>query len=206
MIEIDVTSLGARDASLLMTGLIVPRPIAWVSTVDGRGRANLAPHSYFNAVSSSPPVLMFSSSHTSRFHADGRKDTLRNVEATGEFVVNLVSEDLLEAMNQTSAEVPPEIDEFSLAGMTKVPCGRIGPPRVGEAKVSLECRLRSLVEVGDATVVFGDVLLAHIDEGVWINGRVDAESLRPISRLGGSLYAALGLIQRVTRPNPPLEE
>jgi flavin reductase (DIM6/NTAB) family NADH-FMN oxidoreductase RutF len=206
MIEIDTTTLGARDASLLMTGLIVPRPIAWVSTIDGRGRANLAPHSYFNAVSSSPPILMFSSSHTSRFNADGRKDTLRNVEATAEFVVNIVSEDLLEAMNRTSAEVPPDVDEFILAGVTKHPSARIGPPRVGEAKVSLECRLNSLVEVGDATVIFGDVLLAHIDEGVWRNGRVDAEALRPMSRLGGSLYAALGSIQRITRPSPPSKE
>lgn len=201
MVGIDPATLDARASSTMMTSLVVPRPIAWVSTVDAAGNANLAPHSYFNAVSGAPPVLMFSSTHSSRFHADRRKDTLRNVEATGEFVVNLVSEDLLAAMNVTSAAVPPEVDEFALAGLAKRPAIRVKPPLVAAARVALECRLHSLSVIGDATVVFGTVVYAQVAAEIWRDGQIDIERLRPVSRLGGVAYATVGSIIDLPRPD-----
>jgi flavin reductase (DIM6/NTAB) family NADH-FMN oxidoreductase RutF len=200
VIEIDPASLDEHAATRLMLGIIVPRPIAWVATLGADGVANLAPHSYFNAVSSAPPVLMFASTHSSRHHPQGRKDTLRNIEATREFVVNLVSEGLLAAMNVTSAMVAPGIDEFELAGLAKAPSIRVKPPRVAAAKLALECRLQSLHEVGDATAIFGDVLYVHIADEVWRDGRCDAAALRPMSRLGGAAYATLGSIVELRRP------
>jgi flavin reductase (DIM6/NTAB) family NADH-FMN oxidoreductase RutF len=193
-------TLTEREIAWLMLGVVVPRPIAWVSTLAADGTANLAPHSYFMAVSSHPPIVMFVSTHSSRHDPAGRKDTLRNVEAMQEFVVNLVSEDLLEAMNRTAEEVPPEIDEFALAALEKSPSVRVKPPRVARARIALECRQRALVEMGDATVIFGDVLYVHIADEVWRDGRVDAASLQPMARLGGSSYATLGKIIHLPRP------
>jgi flavin reductase (DIM6/NTAB) family NADH-FMN oxidoreductase RutF len=201
MVTIDPQDLSGRELSFLMTGLIVPRPIAWVSSLNQNGRANLAPHSYFNAVSSSPPVVMFSSTHSSRHHPDGRKDTLRNIKTRGEFVVSLVSCELAEAMNQTSAEVGPDIDEFTLAGLAKAPSTRVAPPRVAAARAALECRLHRTLEIGDATAVFGEVVYLHVLEGAWRDGRVDPEGLDPLSRLGGSLYASLGPLMSMQKPD-----
>ena len=201
MVTIDPQCLSGRELSFLMTGLIVPRPIAWVSSLNQNGGANLAPHSYFNAVSSSPPVVMFSSTRSSRHHPDGRKDTLRNIDKSGEFVVSLVSVDLAQAMNQTSAEVGPNIDEFDLAGLAKAPSARVAPPRVAAARAALECRLHGMLEIGDATAVFGEVVYVHVDPGAWRDGRVDSEGLDPLSRLGGSLYAPLGPIMSMQKPD-----
>jgi len=198
--EIDPGAIEPRELGFLMTGLIVPRPIAWVSTVAAEGSANLAPHSYFNAVSSAPPILMFSSTHSSRHRADHRKDTLVNIEETGEFVVNLVSEDLLGAMNETSAEAPPGVDEFELAKLAKAPSVKVRPPGVAQARAALECRTSRIVEIGDASVVFGEVVWVRLSRRIWRDGRVDAGGLQPVSRLGGSLYASLGTIVSVPRP------
>ena len=196
MIELEIGKLPEQEVSHLMTGLVVPRPIAWVSTVSAQGVPNLAPHSYFMAVSSHPPILMFVSTMPAR----GIKDTLRNVQDVGDFVVNVVAEDQLEPMNVTSAEVPAEVDEFELAGLTKAGSRMVRSPRLAEARAALECRVVNLLEMGDATVVFGEVLFAHIDDAVWRDGRVDAALLRPLGRLGGSLYATLGEVIRKPRP------
>jgi flavin reductase (DIM6/NTAB) family NADH-FMN oxidoreductase RutF len=199
MIEIDPAAVGA-GIHHLMTGIVVPRPIAWVSSLDADGIANLAPHSYFNAVSDTPPIVMFVSTHSSPLRTDKRKDTLRNVEATREFVVHIVSEDLLEAMNKTAASVPAEIDEFELAGLEKAASRQVKPPRVAAARIALECRLVQTLEMGDATVVFGEIVWAHIADEVWRDGRVDSALLRPMARLGGSLYATLGTVLSLKRP------
>jgi len=183
----------------LLYALVMPRPIAWVSTLSADGVANLAPHSFFNAVSGVPPVVMFAST---RPHGGGeaRKDTLRNVLETGEFVVNLVSRDMAEAMNATSETVPAAVDEFVLAGLEKRPSVCVKPFRVAEAAAALECRLHSTAEVGDATVVYGSVVHISVAEDVMTNGRPDSRKLSPVSRLGGSLYADLGDIFSMKRP------
>ncbi|MBW3658274.1 MAG: flavin reductase family protein, partial [Actinobacteria bacterium] len=130
----------SREVYFLMTGLVIPRPIAWVSTVDAEGRRNLAPHSYFNVVAHEPPHVVFSSS--------GVKDTLRNVRATGEFVVNLVTMDVVEAMNFTATDFPSDEDEFGWAEVTPVPSRTVAPARVAEARAHLECRVVETVAAG----------------------------------------------------------
>jgi flavin reductase (DIM6/NTAB) family NADH-FMN oxidoreductase RutF len=171
-----------------------------VSTINADGIANLAPHSYFNGVANEPPILLFVSTHSSRHDGQGRKDTLRNLQARGEFAVSIVSDDLLEAMNQTAAEVAPGVDEFALAGLEKAASVRIAPPRVARARAALECRLIQLLEMGDATVVFGEVLFAHVANDVWVGNRADVSALAPVGRLGGSLYARLGEVVSLRRP------
>jgi flavin reductase (DIM6/NTAB) family NADH-FMN oxidoreductase RutF len=149
-------------------------------------------------------TVMFVSSHSSRHDPKGHKDSLRNAAATGEFVVNFVATSLLFPMNQTSAEVPPEIDEFALTALEKAPSLRVKPPRVAAAKAAFECRVVRIVEIGDGSVVFGEVVYAHIDEKVWSGGRIDPKELDPIARLGGSSYTKLGEVVSLRRPDPPV--
>ncbi len=174
-LELDLAELGERERYFLLTSVVVPRPIAWVSTLDAQGARNLAPYSYFNACSATPPIVHFTST-TSR-------DSLANVRATGEFVVNVVSEDLAEAMRVSSAALAGDEDEFEVAGLQTVPSHAVAPPRVAGAKVALECRLRQLLEMGEGTMAFGDVLHVHVQRSVWREGRVDPTLLRPVGRL-----------------------
>lgn len=199
MLSFDVAAAQAEDVSRLIYGLVVPRPIAWISTMSPQGRANLAPHSFFNAVSSHPPILMFASTHPARRGAEARKDTLVNVRSTGEFVVNFVSRDLLEPMVMTGREVGPEVDEFELAEIEKRPSTAVRPPRVAAARAALECRLHSTAEMGDATVVYGEVVHVHIAQKMLTDGRPDARLLQPVARLGGALYSCLGDIIHMKR-------
>lgn len=202
MIEITATDLSPQAVHALLTHIVVPRPIAWVSTLDEAGAANLAPHSFFNVVSTSPPVVMFSAGHTSKHNADKRKDTVRNIERTKEFTLNLVTEDLLEQMNTTAAEVPPDVDEFVLAGVTKAPAFQVKPFRVKEAKAVLECRLREFLRVENNTVVFGNVVALAVSEEIYVDNRIDAAKLRPVGRLGGLLYSLQGELLSLKRPDP----
>ncbi|MBA2529789.1 MAG: flavin reductase family protein [Euzebyales bacterium] len=190
--DVDPVSLPARECYYLMTSLCVPRPIAWVSSLDGDGRRNLAPHSYFNVISSAPPILHFTSS--------GEKDSLRNVLATGEFVVNVVSADLVEVMNLTAADFPPQEDEFDWAGLEAVASARVAPPRVARARAAMECRVRDTVTMGNGTMVFGDVVHIHVDAAVWRDGRVDPDLLEPVGRLAGSNYAVAAPVFGLRRP------
>ena len=171
-LELDLAGLGERERYFLLTSVVVPRPIAWVSTLDAQGTRNLAPYSYFNACSATPPIVHFTST-TSR-------DSLANVRATGEFVVNVVSEDLAPAMRVSSAALYSGEDEFDVAGLQTVPSHTVAPPRVAGAKVALECRLRQLLEMGEGTMVFGDVLHVHVERSVWREGRVEPHA--PASR------------------------
>lgn len=175
-LELDLAELGERERYFLLTSVVVPRPIAWVSTVAPDGTRNLAPYSYFNACSATPPIVHFTST-TSR-------DSIANVRETGEFVINVVSEDLAGAMRTSSAALRDSEDEFEVAGLRTSPSHRVRPPRVARAKVALECRLRQILEIGEGTMAFGDVLHVHVDGSVWREGRVDPTLLRPVGRLG----------------------
>lgn len=181
-----------RQVYYLLTGLVIPRPIAWVSTADADGVPNVAPHSYFNLVSHAPPHVMFSSG--------GVKDTLRNLRATGEFVVNLVTMDLVEEMNATAADLPPDVDEFAWVGLDTAPSHTVAPPRVARAKAHLECRVVHDLAVGNGNLVVGEVAHVHVDPHVWSGGRIDPALLDPVCRLAGTRYAKLGEVFTLPRP------
>ena len=179
----------------LMIGAIVPRPIAFVSSLDVRGVRNLAPFSFFNGVSADPPVVLFCASVRREDPQRGlgpHKDTLRNVIDTREFVINVVTESIAEKMNLTSAQVPPDVDEFELSGLTPLPSELVKPPRVAESPVQMECRLRQIVKISEqlhgSTIVLGDVLRFHVREDLVANFRIDADKLAAIGRMGGPTY------------------
>ena len=182
--------------------LVLPRPIGWISTRDREGRINLAPYSFFNAVASDPPIVMFAANG---HHPDGGiKDSARNAEDTGEFVANLATWDLRDAMNASSAHLARGVDEFEVAGLTAAPCRLVGAPRVLESPVSLECRTLQIVELPGGKernrVVFGQVAGIHIDDAVLRDGIVDVERMRPIARLGYHDYTVVERIFSLARP------
>lgn len=191
-LELDLDALRERERYFLLTSVVVPRPIAWVSTLDAEGTRNLAPYSYFNACSATPPIVHFTST-TSR-------DSLANVRATGEFVVNVVSEDLAPAMRVSSAALYSGEDEFEVAGLQTIPSRTVAPPRVAGAKVALECRLRQELEMGEGTMVFGDVLHIHVERSVWREGRVDPALLRPVGRLSAPYFATVSEVYSLDLP------
>ncbi len=191
----DPANESTQNVYKLMIGAIVPRPIAFVSSMDLHGVLNLAPFSYFTAVSADPPVILFCPAARAANQANGlaaHKDTLRNVINTREFVVNIVCEAIAEKMNQTSAQVPPEVDEFAMVGLTPLASERVKPPRVAESPVQMECRLRQIIEVSDqpggGSIVLGEVLLFHLRDDLVDDYRVDADKLAAIGRMGGPTY------------------
>lgn len=200
MRRFDPADHSAPDIYKLMIGMVVPRPIAFVSSLDEQGVRNLAPFSYFMACTADPPVVCFVSGYRTSEHPTPQhrspqhrsKDTLRNIAATKEFVVNIVSEEFADKMNLTAAEVAPEVDEFELSGLTPVSSELVRPPRVGESHAHMECRLRQLLPIGEApgggTVIFGDVLRFHVDEAVIDGYKIDADRLKAIGRMGGPTY------------------
>jgi flavin reductase (DIM6/NTAB) family NADH-FMN oxidoreductase RutF len=191
-LEFDLDSLDPRTRYFLLTSVVVPRPIAWVSTLDRRGNRNLAPYSYFNACSATPPIVHFTST--------APKDSIANVRETGEFVINIVSGELAQAMRTSSAVFPSGEDEFDWAELEAEPSMRVRPPRVREAKVALEYRLRKLLEMGEGTMAFGDVLHIHVDRSVWSDGRVDPALLAPVGRLSGASYTTVSDVYRLDIP------
>ncbi|WP_461832412.1 flavin reductase family protein [Aquifex sp.] len=170
----------------LILGLVVPRPIGWVSTTSREGVYNIAPFSFFNAVNDAPPVLMISVSNRD----DGNlKDTVKNILETKEFVINTVSEELFQKMLITGEEFPPEVNEFEKAGLTPEPSKTVIAPRIKEAKVSFECKLFKYVPVYDMHVIFGEVLLIKVNDNIITEDfSVDYEAYKPIGRLGGRYY------------------
>ena len=202
---IDPAAMAWRDAYKLMIGSIVPRPIAWVSTISKEGVHNLAPFSFFTAVCAEPMTVCFSPMR--RGTDGGKKDTLVNIEETGEFVVNIVGEDLVSQMSLTSADLPPEVDEFHEAGLTPVPSISVKPPRVGEALVAYECKLLQVVHVGEAqagagALVLGTVQRLHVADGALEEGRIRLDVLKPVGRMAGQDYVRctdLFTLQRPTR-------
>ena len=191
-LELDPSQWRPVDVYYLMTALVVPRPIGWISTVSNEGVYNVAPYSYFNVIAHNPPHVVFSSS--------GTKDTLRNIRANNQFVVNIVTMDLLEKMNFTATDFPADQDEFAWAELETAPSACVRPPRVAAAKGHLECETVEIVQAGNGRLVIGRVLHVHISPTVWKDGRVAVELLDPVCRLSGSGYARLGEIMRLPRP------
>jgi len=203
--SIDPATIPAADAYALLTGCVVPRPIAFVSSLSSAGTANLAPFSFFNAGGAHPPSLVFSTV-TSGLGRD--KDTLQNVRETGEYVVHIVPWSVRERMNQASADYPPEVDEFEAAGFTKAPSVRVKPWRAAECPIAMECRLFQILVHGSgpfrANYVIGEVVLFHIAEAVLAGGRVDAARLDAIARLGGPNYTRVTPESMFGMPRPTL--
>ncbi len=175
----------SKDRYKIATGTILPRPIAWVSTLGADGTPNLAPFSFFTVASADPFTLLFSCSHK----PDGsKKDTWVNAETSGEFVVNLTNQATAEAMNITATTLPHGVSEFDVAGLTAAPCQSVAAPRVAESPVSFECRLTQIVEVGGNAVIFGAVQMIHIDDAIYDGNYVHLAAMQPIGRLSGSGY------------------
>jgi flavin reductase (DIM6/NTAB) family NADH-FMN oxidoreductase RutF len=193
---IDPAATNARDMYAFLISAVVPRPIALVSTVGAAGGFNVAPFSYFNAISSEPPLLGISINR----RKDGPKDTLRNIQDTGDFVVNAVPEALFEKMVQSSGDWPEEIDEFALTGLTPLPSDLVRAPRVAESPIHMECRVHRLIEFGGATLVVGEILRAHVADAVLTAGRVDPLKLKPVGRLGGHGYSIVRDVVQMERP------
>jgi flavin reductase (DIM6/NTAB) family NADH-FMN oxidoreductase RutF len=199
---VDPKATGWLDTYKLLIGAIVPRPIAFVSTLSREGIPNLAPFSFFTGVSANPPVICFCPMRRSGLLA--HKDTLHNIAITREFVVNIVSEEFAHKMNITSAEFPPEVDEFEAAGLTPIPSDLVKPPRVKESHVHMECKLYLLVEVGgvegSGNVVLGEVVRFHVDDRYFNNFKIDPDQLRPVGRMGGATYTRTTDRFDMTRP------
>lgn len=194
MTTLDPEKIPPADMYKLMIGAIVPRPIAFVSTASEKGQVNLAPFSFFTGVSSNPPCLVISVARRS----DGeKKDTLKNIEETEEFVVNTASEWLVEPLVHCAADYPYGVDEMATVGLTPLPSVKVKPPRVKEAAVQFECKSVGTLEIGEgaagsATLVVGHIVLAHIDSALYKDGKVDTTGLKPVARLGGPTYSLLG--------------
>ena len=198
-LSINPADMHPRDAYRLMTSILVPRPIAWVSTIGLDGSLNLAPFSFFNGVGGIPPTLMISISQ----RKGGPKDTLRNIQETGEFVVNMVSEELAEVMNLTAGEYDYAVDEFALAHLETAPSVDVRPPRVASAPAAFEAKATQIVPVEGTTytIVIGRILRVHLQDGLLRpNGLVDTEKFKPLARLGGDEYASLTGVFELVRP------
>jgi flavin reductase (DIM6/NTAB) family NADH-FMN oxidoreductase RutF len=201
-VRIDPKEHSYKEVYKLLIGSVVPRPIALVSTVSANGVPNLAPFSFFNAVCSNPPIVLFSTV----VRGDGHeKDTLRNIEATKEFVVNVVSEDFTDRMNRCSEDFPPDVNEFDVSGLTPFPATVVRPALVKESRISMECRLVQVVsfgsgEPGNGSTIFGEVLLFHVADEVIDNFRIDPRALQPVGRMGGPHYCRATDIFDLPRP------
>ncbi len=194
--DLDPAELGAGPFYKLLTSVIVPRPIAWVSTRSAAGVDNLAPHSFFTVSCVDPPMVQFTSV--------GVKDSLTNVRETGEFVVCIATETMFEQVNASGTNFPAGVDEFSEVGLTAEPSTLVAPPRVAESPVALECRLEQALTLGDSTVVIGRVVHAAVATDLFDGDPHDGglpaiERLRPLARLGRDEWSTIGEILEITR-------
>ncbi len=186
-----------HDNYKLLIGSVVPRPIAFVTSINAEGVVNAAPFSFYNIVNDNPPMVMFSCGR----RADGTlKDTARNILANQEFVVHVTDEDNIEAINHASINAPESVSELELAGLTAVPGSTVAVPRVQECPVAMECRLEQHVPLGHFDLFIGEVLSFYVRDDLIHNGRIDIGKLKPVSRLAGSSYGAIGRIFDLERP------
>lgn len=199
--QLDPATAPAQSIYKLLIGCVVPRPIAWVSTVGPDGVNNLAPFSFFMAICNDPPTVAFSSGP----RAADRKDTVRNAEGSGDFVVNIVDDARAEQMNLTSGEYPPDVDEFALAKLTALPGVKVKAPRVLEAPINMECRVTQILTIGNGphSLVIGEVVYFHLRDDIYDarTGRIDQSRLMPVGRLAGHQYAHVHDIFEMKRPN-----
>ncbi len=186
------SDLNPEQTYRLMSGIIVPRPIAWISSVNAHGVVNLAPFSCYTFVSNQPPMIGVNIGRK----AGQRKDTGRNIMENGQFVVNIADETLLDPLHESAQEHPPEVSEADLLGLPVIPGVVVATPRLSAAPISLECRLHSVTPFGNTGAEFfvGEVVMFHIREGLMQDGKIDTAMLRPICRIGGPNYASLGEI------------
>lgn len=201
--EFNAKDLSFQERYKLMIGSIVPRPIAWVSSIDSKGNYNLAPFSFFTAVCPEPPLVVFCPNIRSLNKQP--KDTLRNIETIPEFVINIVTQNTVEAMNITSTELPPDVDEFSLAGLTPVPSKIVKPPRVAESPIQFECKLHQIVKIGEqagqGSLVIGEIVYFHIYDSVYVaSHKIDPTKVHAVARMGGNLYARTTDLFELVRP------
>ncbi|WP_286914294.1 flavin reductase family protein [Flavobacterium sp. UBA4197] len=199
--HLDPSVLDQSAIYKLLTGAVIPRPIGWISSVNNEGVYNLAPFSFFNAVGEDPPHVMFSTVRPNNTN----KDTLNNVLETKQFVVNMVTEELVEKMNMTSMNIPSDQSEFELAGLTPLPSLKVKAPRVKECQITMECELVHHYTLenhkhGGATIVIGKVVMFHVAEDVLLdNYKINMETYKPVARLAGSNYSKLGEIFSIKR-------
>jgi flavin reductase (DIM6/NTAB) family NADH-FMN oxidoreductase RutF len=198
--QIDPQTAPQQSIYKLLIGCVVPRPIAWVSSLSEDGVPNVAPFSFFMAVCNDPPTVAFASGR----RAGNKKDTVRNIEYTQDFVVNLVDDALAEQMNLTSGDYPPEVDEFAVTGLTAASSVQVKAPRVAEAPVNLECRVVQILPVGHGphSLVLGEIVQFHIRDDLYnpATGRIDMYNLHPVGRLAGELYTHVHDIFEMKRP------
>lgn len=186
----------------LLIAAVVPRPIAWVSTRSTGGIDNLAPFSFFNLFSTSPPILGFSPGLKRKPGSPGPviKDTLRNVIDTEEFVVNIVNLELAQKMVQSSGDYAEDVSEFEAAGLTRAESTKVQPPRVAESPFSMECKLFQIIELGASNLVLGRIVCLHASDAIFDGNSINVEKLQPLARLGGDLYAAVKDPFPISRP------
>ncbi|AFY31158.1 flavin reductase family protein [Calothrix sp. PCC 7507] len=203
---IDPAQIDPRNTYQLLIGSIVPRPIAWVSTIASDGTPNVAPFSFFMGVTGNPPTLAISSGS----RRGTKKDTLVNVEKSGELVVNIVSEELGNEMNLTSGEFPPDVDEFQVAGLTPIPSQRVRAPRVAESPINIECVLKQVIYIGnegsESGLIIAEAVLWHVrDDLLTPQNTIDVSKLHAIGRLSGNWYTRTQDLFEITRPasQPP---
>ncbi len=200
--QIDPQNTSLKNIYKILTGAVIPRPIGWISSISESGIPNLAPFSFFNAVGEDPPHVMFSTVRT----GDKNKDTLNNVLVNRQFVVNMATEVLAEALNMTSAPLEPGHNEFEYAGLTMQPSVKVKPPRVKECAITFECEMVHHYSLedhqnGGATIIIGRIVMFHVDESVLLDDyKINMEAYRPIARLAGSNYAKLGEVFSIKRP------
>jgi flavin reductase (DIM6/NTAB) family NADH-FMN oxidoreductase RutF len=190
-VDVNPETAGRREFYALLNSVVVPRPIAWVSSRSADGVLNLAPHSFFTVSSVQPPMVQFTSV--------GRKDSLNNVEATGEFVVNFAAEQLYEQVNASGTNFPAEVSEFEAIGVTTEPSRTVAVPRVAESPVAIECTLHTTLELGDCTLVIGQVRHLAIDAAVLDGDHPDVRRLRPLARLGKDEWSTIGEVRSISR-------
>jgi flavin reductase (DIM6/NTAB) family NADH-FMN oxidoreductase RutF len=203
--KIDPANLDAKELHGLLVGCVMPRPIALVSTIGENGVYNLAPFSFFTVMSIHPAIVGFS---VGRRRGGRKKDTLVNIEYSGDFVVNVVSEPLAQAMNQAAGDYPIDVDEFKEAGLTPVPSDRVRPPRVAESFIQLECRLNQIMEFGTLpsihNFIVGEILIVHVQDDMLGDGVIKADRVKAIGRLGEDLYCRTQDIFEMKRPVIPI--
>lgn len=202
--ELRMTELERQEKYKLLIGGIIPRPIAWVTSMDGKGLVNAAPFSYFNVASIEPMMISVA---VMRKPGGIRKDTARNIQDTGEFVVNMVDVHNVDVMNQTSADYPPDRSEVTELGLELQPSAAVKVPRLGASRIHFECKLHQIVELGSpatSDLIIGEVLHVHVEDSLYHEGRIDAKAFAPVSRLAGHSYATLG--EMFDRPRPVYTE